>query len=388
MAIPISYNIRNAIQRPVSTLAAVVGIAMTIMILIGALSLANGFQAALTSTGSADNVKLLRKGADSEISSGVTRDAASIVRAHDDVAVGEDGRPMFSPEVVVVVVKDRIDGSGSSNVVVRGVDPEAAALRREVKVTQGRMFAPGADEVIVGSRIAARFAGLAIGDTVKFGQTSVKVVGSFEAGGSAFDSEVWGDNAVLMPAFRGDVFQTVVFRMKDPSRFDALKKELEDDSRLGVQVKRETEFYAAQSEMLANLVRFIGVFVTAIMGVGAIFGAMNTMFNAVGQRVREISIMLVLGFHPFVVMLSFLGESVMIALAGGVLGCLLALPLNGLVTSTTNFMAFSEIAFAFQVTSSTLVAGMIAAGVLGFVGGLLPAWRAARQPLIAGLRGG
>ncbi|MCC6156763.1 MAG: ABC transporter permease [Deltaproteobacteria bacterium] len=388
MAIPISYNIRNAIQRPVSTLAAVVGIAMTIMILIGALSLANGFQAALTSTGSPDNVKLLRKGADSEISSGITRDAANIARALPDVAVGEGSRPMFSPEVVVVVVKDRIDGNGSSNVMVRGVDPEATALRREVKITQGRMFAPGADEVIVGSRIAARFAGLAIGDTVKFGQTTVTVVGSFEAAGAAFESEVWGDNAVLMPAFRGDVFQTVIFRMKDPSRYDALKKELEDDPRLGVQVKRETEFYEAQSEMLANLVRFIGVFVTAIMGVGAIFGAMNTMFNAVGQRVREISIMLVLGFHPFVVMLSFLGESILIALVGGVLGCLLALPLNGLVTSTTNFISFSEVAFAFQVTTQTMIAGMIAAGVLGFVGGLLPAWRAARQPLIAGLRGG
>lgn len=387
MAIPISYNLRNAIQRPVSTLAAVVGVAMTVAILIGALALATGFQSALTATGSPDNVKLLRKGADSEMTSGITRDAANIVRALPDVAVGADGKPLFTGEVVVVVVKDRVDGAGSSNVMVRGIDPDGFALRKEVRVVEGRMFSPGSDEVIVGRKIGGRFEGLGLGDVVKFGQTTAKVVGYFEAGGAAFESEVWGDNAVLMPAFRGDVFQTVVFRMKDPSRFEAIKKELEDDPRLGVDVKSETAFYEAQSEMLANLVRFIGVFVTAIMGVGAVFGAMNTMYNAVGQRVREITIMLVLGFHPLLIMGSFLVESVAIALVGGALGCLLALPLNGLVTSTTNFMSFSEVAFAFRITPSILVTAMIAAGVLGFFGGLLPAWRASRQKLIDGLRG-
>lgn len=386
MAIPISYNLRNVMQRPIATLATAVGVGFTVAILIGALALASGFQKALTQTGSPDNVIVLRKGADSEISSGVGRDGANILRAQADVAAGPDGRALVSPEVVVLINKPRLGMPGSSNITVRGVEPEGLALRGNVKVVEGRMFQPGAAEVIIGQRIAKRFANCAIGDKIRFGQQDFTVVGHFTAGGASFESEIWGDNKVLMPVFRGDVFQSVTFRMKDPARFAALKQALESDPRLGVQVRRESEFYGSQSEMLANVIRIAGVFIVLIMAVGAMFGAMNTMFAAVGSRTREIATLLILGFSPIAIMTSFVIESVILALVGGVLGCLIALPINGIVTSTTNFQSFSEVAFAFLVTPGALLTGLIFAAVMGLVGGFLPALQAARQPLAMSLR--
>jgi putative ABC transport system permease protein len=212
------------------------------------------------------------------------------------------------------------------------------------------------------------------------------VVGHFTAGGSSFESEIWGDNAVLMPVFRGDVFQSVTFRMKDPSKFAALKRELEADPRLGVQLKRESDYYAEQSEMLANVIRFAGVFITLIMAIGAVFGAMNTMYAAVGARTREIATLLVLGFSPFAIMISFMIESVILALCGGALGCVLSLFINGIRTGTTNFQTFSESTFAFMVTPGILLAGLIFSAGMGLVGGFLPAVRASRQPLARALR--
>ncbi len=388
MAIPITYNVRNVFQRPVSTLTTALGVAFTVAIFVGALALAAGFESALLSTGSNDSVMLLRKGADSEISSGIGRDVANIVRANPGVATGSDGRPLFSPEVVVLINKPRLGQPGSSNVTVRGVDSGALALRDGVKVVEGRMFAPGAAEAIVGKRISSRFAGCGIGEKIRFGQTDFTVVGHFDAGGSSFESEIWGDNAVLMPVFRGDVYQSITFKMRDPSQFDALKKELEADPRLTVDVKREREFYANQSEMLAGFIRGAGVFITLIMAAGAVFGAMNTMFAAVSSRTREIATLLVLGFSPGAVMMSFLVESVVLSVLGGLIGCVLSLPINGLVTSTTNFASFSEVAFSFQVTPQALVAGLIYAAAMGFVGGLIPAWRASRQALATSLREG
>ena len=262
MAIPISYNYRNVVNRPVATLTTAVGIGLTVAIFVGALALAQGFQVALRETGSPANALAMRKGADSELSSGVMRDAANIIRSNPAVASAPDGRPLFSPEVVVLMNLPRLGQPGYSNVTVRGLDPDALALRNQVKIVEGRMFAPGASEVIVSQRIATRFANCRIGDKLRFKQQDFAVVGHFTSGGSSFESEIWGDNAVLMPVFRGDVFQSVTFRMKDPSQFPALKKELEADPRLGVQLKRESEYYAEQSEMLANIIRFAGVFIT------------------------------------------------------------------------------------------------------------------------------
>ena len=386
MAIPLSYNVRNIIQRPAATLTTALGIAFTVAILIGALALASGFQAALLETGTDDNLLVMRKGADSEISSGITRDAANILRALPEVATGADGHPLVSAEVVVLTNKPRLGQPGTSNLTVRGIDPEALVFRSKARVVAGRMFEPGAAEIIVGNRIASRFADCRIGDKMRFGQQDFTVVGHFEAGGSSFESEIWGDNKVLMPVFRGDVFQSVTLRMKDPARFAALKKELEADPRLGVDVHREREYYNDQSGMLATTIRVAGVFIVIIMAVGAMFGAMNTMFAAVSARTREISTLLILGFSPFSVMLSFMLESLFLALLGGAIGCLIALPINGIVTSTTNFSSFSEVAFAFRVTPVAMVAGMVFAATMGVVGGFLPSLHAARQPLAQSVR--
>jgi len=386
MAIPFSYNFRNVIQRPVATLTTAVGIALTVAILIGALALASGFQIALKQTGSPANAMATRKGADDELSSGVSRETSDILRARSDVAAGPDGRPLTSSDVVVLTYIPRLGQPGGSNVTIRGIDPSALALRSSVHIVSGRMFQPGAAEVIVGKRISTRFAGCRIGDKLRFRQEQFTVVGLFDADGSGFESEIWGDNAVLMPVFRGDVFQSVTFRMKDPSKFEAIKKELEADPRLGIQLKRESDYYAEQSALLAGVIRFAGVFITLIMAVGAIFGAMNTMYAAVGARTREIATLLVLGFSPFSIMVSFMTESVLLALCGGVIGCLLSLLINGIQTGTTNFQTFSEVAFSFQVTPQALVTGLIFSGMMGVVGGFLPAIRAANQPLARALR--
>jgi putative ABC transport system permease protein len=386
MAIPLAYNVRSVLGRPLLAIATALGIGLVVAILVLALALANGFQKSLVETGSASNVLVLRKGADSELSSGIGRDGANVIMALADVAKGADGRPLASPEVVVLINQERKGGKGTSNVTIRGVDREGLALRDQVKIVAGRDVQPGAAEVVVGKRIADRFIGFGVGDKVRLNQRDFDVVGHFTAGGSAFESEVWGDNAVLMPVLRGDVFQSLTFRMKDPARFDAIKKELERDPRLGVQVKKESQYYAEQSSGLATTMRVMGFLIVVIMAVGAIFAAMNTMFASIGARSREIATLLTLGFRPWAVMMSFMLESILIALAGGVIGCLMALPINGTATSTTNFSTFSEVAFAFQITPPALVTGMVFSLLLGIVGGFLPAWKAARQPLAAAMR--
>ena len=386
MALPLSYNVRSVLQRPAAALATAVGVGFTVAILIGALALASGFRAALLRTGSPDNAIVMRKGADSEISSGLARDKVDILRADPAVATGPDGRPLASPEVVVLINQPRLGTSGSSNLTVRGVDPEALRFRSAVRIHEGRMFAPGTAEIVVGERVAHRFAGCRLGDRLRFGQRRFTIVGLFDAGGSAFESEIWGDNAVLMPVFRGDVFQSFTVRLQDPASFAAVKQRLETDPRLGVDVQRESDFYGAQSELFTKVIQGAGWFIVVIMAVGAMFGAMNTMFAAVGARTREIATLLILGFSPGAVLVSFLVESVFLSLLGGALGCLLALPLNGIVTGTTNFTSFSELTFAFRVTPAALLTGLVFSAVMGFAGGFVPALKAARQPLAAALR--
>lgn len=388
MAIPLSYNLRSVLQRPISTLLTAFGVAMTVMIFIGALALAQGFQTALVNTGSNENVIVLRKGASSEISSGIGLDATSILRANPAVAVSAEGRPLFSPEVVVLVVLQRKGMPGSANVTVRGIDAEGLALRQGARVKEGRMFTPGSDEIVVGVRTAERFAGAGLGERIRLGTRDFEIVGLIEAGGSAFESEIWGDSRVLMPVFRGEVYQSITFRLRDGADFEAFKTEVAEDKRLGLEATQELEFYSRQSELLATVMRVAGTMITLIMAIGAVFGAMNTMAATVSARGREIATLMVIGFRPGAVMFSFLFESVLLCLLGGVLGCLLALPLNGIQTSTTNWASFSELAFAFQVRPQALGAGLLYAALMGLVGGFIPAFRAARQPLATSLREG
>jgi ABC-type lipoprotein release transport system permease subunit len=387
VAIPLSYNLRSVLQKPVATLTTALGIAFTVTIFIGALALSAGFAKSLQKTGSPDNVILLRKGADSEISSGISLEAASIVAAMPDVAVGADGRPLFSAELVVIAAVPKKNTPGSmANILVRGVDRGGLGLRGAVRVTEGRMFEPGADEVIVGKHLPERFEGLAIGDRLKLGARDALIVGRFEAEGSSFETEIWGDARTLMPIFRGEAYQSITLRLRDRSRFQAWKDEVAKDPRLALDASVESEFYGKQSELFTTIVTTAGVFITSIMAVGAIFGAMNTMFASVGARTKEIGTLLILGFQPWALLLSFLVESVVVSFLGGLLGCVLALPINGITTSTTNFASFSELAFAFAVTPRALGAGLAYAVLMGLIGGAIPASRASRQSLAASLR--
>ena len=386
MKIPIIYNIRSLRQRPVSTLTTALGMALVVAVFIAMNALANGFQASLVGTGAVENVILLRKGANGEMNSGIARPAASTVAGYPFVAKDEAGLPLISAETFVVVPLARVGGGGMANVVVRGVSQKALQVRKDIQIKAGRTFRSGAREVIVGTAYAQRFPNSAVGQTVRFAEQDWTVVGQFTAGGSSFESEIWGENEQFMPVFRGQIFQSITFRMTDPAAFDGVKATLEGDARLAVDAVRERDFYENQSAGLSTVLKFIAVFLASIMAVGAIFGAINTMYAAVASRAPEIGVLLTLGFKPWSVMSSFLLESVFIAMLGGVLGCLIALPINGLVTSTTNWASFSEVAFAFRVTPGLLLSGMMFAVVMGVIGGLLPARRAAKQQVVDALR--
>ena len=387
MKIPILYNVRSVLQRPYSTALTALGVGLVVAVFIGMLALANGFRAALARTGSDANVLVLRKGADSELSSGLPRDAASMIAASPHVATGADGRALVSPEVYVLVpLAKSFDTTQLANVVVRGVSDQAWTVRTNLQVVEGQRPASGRPDVCVGRRIAGRFPHTGVGQTLHFAGRDWTVTCHFTAGGSAFESEIWGENEQFMPVFRGEVFQSVTFRLKDPAAFDEAKRELEADRRMTVDVHRESEFYTQQSQLLGTILTFLAWAITSIMAVGAVFGAINTMYAAIAARGPEIAVLLTLGFKPSSVLTSFLVESALIAAVGGVVGCLLALPINGIVTSTTNWASFSEIAFSFRVTPGLLSSGLLFAVVMGVLGGFFPAWRAARLQVVQALR--
>jgi ABC-type lipoprotein release transport system permease subunit len=388
MKIPFIYNLRSVQQRPVSTALTALGIGLVVAVFVAMLALANGFVAALVRTGSADNVLLLRRGADSELSSGIPREAISIIAASPFIATAADGKPLVSPETYIVINLQRPGGDAYAvaNVVARGVSDKAFDVRRNLKIIEGRRFASGQSEICVGSKLKGRFANVNVGDVLRFSNRNWNVVCRFTAGGSSFESEIWGENEQFQSVFRGQGFQDVAFRLKDPAAFDEVKRSFLAEQRIQIDAHRESEFYASQSDLLGNILRALAIMITSIMAVGAVFGAVNTMYAAVSSRTPEIAVLLTLGFHPRSVLASFLAESAIIAFIGGVVGCLLALPINGVVTSTTNWASFSEIAFAFRVTPQLLLAGLIFAVVMGVVGGFFPARRASKLPVIQALR--
>ncbi|MGH7562311.1 MAG: ABC transporter permease [Gemmatimonadales bacterium] len=388
MKVPILYNVRSVLRRPVSTALTALGVGLVVAVFIGMLSLANGFQAALVRTGSDQNALVLRKGADSELSSGLGRETASIIAASPHLAKGADGRPMMSPEVYVLIPLPRLasDTTQLANVVVRGISPQAWEVRANVAVDAGRKVESGRSEVCVGKKIAGRIPSTGIGQSLRIAGRDWTVVCHFSAGGSSFESEIWAENEQVMPVFRGQVFQSVSFRLADPRAFDEAKRSLEADRRITVDVHRESTFYRQQSQLLGTILRILAILITTIMAVGAIFGAVNTMYAAVSSRTPEIAVLLTLGFQPRSVLASFLAESAIISFVGGVIGCLLALPINGVVTSTTNWASFSEIAFSFRVTPALLLAGLAFAVVMGVLGGFFPARRAAKVPVVQAIR--
>ena len=386
MAIPIVYNLRSVKARWASAIVAVAGIGGTVGVFVAMLSLAHGFRATLVASGSPDNALILRGGATSEITSGVGLDSVKIIQDAPGIARGADG-PLVTAEAVLMAPIPLLSTGTDANVEIRGVSPNVLEIRKQVKIVQGRMFSPGLAEVVVGKNANTTYSGLTLGNTIRLGTLQWKVVGIFDAGGSSFDSEVWADPHLLTGAYnRPDTFfQSVTVHLTSPDSLQVLKDAISADPRLNLDVTREVDYYAKQSTNMTRLITTLGGFVAFIMAIGAVFGALNTMYSAVADRGREIATMRALGFGGPSVVFSFLIEALLISFVGGLLGCVAVLRLNGITTSTINFQTFSNLAFAFKITPSLLVEGIIFALVMGVLGGLFPAVRAARLPVATAL---
>lgn len=385
--VPVSYNFRSIRARWTSTIVAVLGIAGTVGVFVAMLSLARGFKATLVASGSPGNALVMRAGSSTEMMGGITLESVRIVQDAPGVAHDSSG-PLVTQEVVGVVPFPLISTGTDANVQIRGVSPNVLEIRKFVKIIQGQMFQPGLTQLVVGKNALKTYSGLTLGSNVNFAGGRWQVVGVFDAGGSAFDSEVWCDASILNQILLRppNIFQSATVHLTSPADFQRFKDSVTSDPRLNVDTMREVDYYAKQSTTMTRLITVLGGIVAAIMAVGAVFGALNTMYSAVAERGREIATMRALGFSNLNVLLSFLFEALLISIVGGLIGCLAVLPLNGLTTSTMNFQTFSNLAFAFKITFDLLLLGMVFALVMGVLGGLLPAIRASIRPVAVALR--
>jgi len=382
-----AMNLRNMSQRAASSIVALVGIAGVVTVLIGVLSIAEGFRAVLEISGSPQVAIVLRSGATDEMGSGLSQDQIRTISDSKHVLRDQQGA-VVSPELYVVVDVPLISTGTAANVPLRGVGPQAAKLRGGFRIVEGANFTPGKFEVVVGKGASLQFAGLKVGSQLRWGTTNWTVTGIFEDRGSVAESEIWTDASVLQNAYnRGTSYQSMRVKLTSPGAMQAFKDELTSDPRLNVRVFSEKQYYEEQSRILVTLVSTIGKAIAVLMGLGAIFAALNTMYSAVSARTREIATLRALGFGSAPVITSVLTEALLIGLIGGAVGALVSyFAFNGLRTSTMNFATFSQLTFAFTVTPALLVQGLIYALILGFVGGLLPSLRAAKLPITTGLR--
>lgn len=388
ITIPISYNLRSVRQRWTSAIVAVLGISGTVGVFVAMLSLAKGFQATMISSGAADNALVMRAGASSEIVAAVTLDELRVIEDSPGVARSSAGPLVTAESVVTVPFVQRATGT-DGNVQVRGVSPNVLAVRAKIKMIEGEFFHSGLNELVVGKAAAQTYNGLTVGSNVKFGGGIWRVVGIFDAGGTNFDSEVWCDGHVLRQVMHRpeDVFQSVTAHLNSADALQEFKDSISSNPRMNVDVSREVDYYDKQSKTLTTLITVLGGLVAGIMGVGAIFGALNTMYSAVSERSREIATLRALGFGAPSVVFSFMIEALLISFIGGALGCLAVLPLNGVTTAVMNMQSFTQVAFGFRITPQLLGLGLIFALFMGTVGGFFPALRAARRPVAPALRG-
>lgn len=386
MKIPLSYVARNLWARRLTTLLTASGLALVVFVFATVLMLDEGLRNTMVTTGEYDNVIVIRRSADTEVQSGVSRDQANIIEAHPAIAIGADGRRLLSKETVVLISLIKRDTGKPSNVIIRGIDLRGLKLRPQVKLTAGRMFRPGASEVIAGASIARRFKGAGIGETLHFGQRDWTVVGLFDAGNSGFDSEIWGDADQLLPAFRRNAYSAMVLRLADSGLFERFQKDVENDPRLTISAKREQTFYSEQSKALSTFISVLGLILSVIFSIGAMIGATITMYASVANRVGEIGTLRALGFQRRSILAAFLSESMLLALVGGAVGLACASLMQFLSFSTTNFQSFSELAFGFKLNSAIVFKTLLFALAMGFVGGFLPALRAARMQIVDALR--
>ncbi len=387
MSIPVTYNLRSARERWMSSVVAVLGIAGTVGVFVAMLALARGFKATVTSSGLPQNVIVQRSGSDTEMTSILTMDDVRVLEDAPQVARNGDA-PLVSPEVVVVAPIPLRETGTDANVSVRGVLPRVLGVRDNVKIVEGRFIRTGLAEAVIGKGARHAYQGLDLGATVRIGAGTWTIVGVFDGKGSAFDSEVWADASVLDGFYQRptNVFQSATVRLKSKDDFDAFAATLKGDPRVNLQAEREPAYYEKQSQLITTVITVIGTLIAVVMGLGAVFGALNTMYSAVSERSREIAVLRAIGFGGGAVVLSFFVEALVIAFVGGLVGCVAVLPVNGLTTGTMNWQTFSHLAFAFRVTPDLLAFGMLFALLMGALGGLPPAIRAARANVAHTLR--
>ena len=386
MPIPLSYVARNLWTRRVTTVLTTSGLALVVFVFATVLMLDAGLRQTLVGTGEHDNVVAIRKGAGTEIQSGITRPQAAVIETHPAVAAGADGRPLASKETVVLIALMKAGAEKPSNVVIRGVSPAGFALRPQVRVVEGRLFTPGSTEIVVGGAIARRFEGTRVGERLHFAQRDWIVVGAFDAGASGFDSEIWGDADQLMQAFRRVAYSSVIVKLGRVDDFERLRADVDADPRLTNEVKRERTFYSDQSRALSKFITVLGLTLTAVFSVGAMLGAMITMYASVSNRVGEIGTLRALGFRRSAVLGAFLVESLLLGLAGGICGLGFASLMQFASFSTTNFQTFADLSFKFMLTPAIVGQTLVFSLAMGLLGGFLPALQAARLEIVDSLR--
>jgi len=386
MAIPFSYSLRNLWTRRLTTVLTASGMALVVFVFAATLMLAEGLRKTLIATGSPDNMIVIRKASATEIQSGIDRLQASVVESLADIATGADGNPLLAKEMVVLISLPKRGSDKPSNVPIRGIGPASLALRPQVTLVQGHLPRPGSSEVVAGQSVAKRFKGAGLGETLRFGMRDWTVVGIFDAGATGFSSEIWGDADQLMQAFRRPVYSSMTFKLRDPSELNAIKGRIESDPRLTLEAKRETRYYKDQSEMMATFLSIMGMTLTIIFSLGAVIGAMITMYAAVANRINEIGTLRALGFRRRSILLAFLLESILLGLLGGLAGLFCASFMQLLTISTVNWQTFSELAFSFTLTPGIAVRCLLFSLIMGFVGGVLPAARASRMNIVEALR--
>jgi ABC-type antimicrobial peptide transport system permease subunit len=386
VAIPVNYIARNLVARRLTTALTAGGMALVVYVFATVLMLSAGLEQTLVATGQDDNVVVIRRGSQTEVQSGIARMQAAVVESLPEIALAADGRPLISKEPVVLINLPKRSSGKPANVVIRGVTQAGLALRPQVKLVEGRMFRPGTAEVVAGRSIADGFQGAGLGETLRFASRDWTIVGVFDAGHTAFDSEIWGDAEQMLQAFRRTGYSSLLFRLNDPAQFDAVKVFIESDPRLTLEAKREKRFYAEQSEALSKFISYLGTSISIIFSIGAVIGAAITMYASVASRTGEIGTLRALGFSRAAILVAFLGEALLLGLIGGIVGLAAASVMQALSISTTNFQTFAEIAFSFTLTPGIVIASLIFALAMGFVGGFLPAARAARMKIVDALR--
>ena len=387
MKLPLSYSFRNLWTRRLTTTLTLLGVALVVFVFVASLMLAEGLRQTLVATGVDDNAIIIRRSSQAEVQSAVGREETNIIKTQPEVATNGDGKPWATSDVVVLISLPKRGNNEPTNVVVRGISPEGLELRsQQVKLVAGRMFGTGLQELIIGKSIQQRFQNCDINGTLRMGGTDWKIVGIFDGGRTGFDSEIWGDVEVIMPAWRRPVFSSVTVRLRDPNSFEAFRQKLENDRRMVVDVKREKQYYDEQSKFMSMFINVLGTVVTFIFSFGAMIGAMITMYAAVSNRTQEIGTMRALGFRRRSVLGAFLIESVFLGVLGGIIGLALSTLLQFLTISTTNWNTFSELAFSFTLSPAIVGKALIFSLLMGLVGGFLPAVRASRMKIVEALR--